>query len=139
MGGSLGCPHDVVGAAMRRAPRACQTPECPGLSYTIAPRCERCEAEHEAKNGTTARLRKIPNSGARGYGHAWRKIRAEHLRKFPECVYCGEPADRVDHIDNDQTNNDESNLASCCVGCHGRKSVAVDGVFRSRRWKRGNA
>lgn len=121
----------------RRSPRACQSPECGGLSFDKSPRCAPCTREHERheRKALTERLRKLPNSAARGYGHAWRKLRAAHLRAFPACVHCGGVADRVDHVDNDQTNNDEANLASCCAQCHGRKSVNVDKVFRSRRWK----
>lgn len=56
---------------------------------------------------------------------AWRRLRASVLREVPICEYCERAeATEVDHIDNDPSNNDRSNLASACKPCHSRKTQA---------------
>lgn len=66
-------------------------------------------------------------------GKAWRTLRAAVLREQPLCEHCMDNDDRpimatdVDHIDNDPTNNDRSNLASLCHACHSRKTNAEMG------------
>ena len=66
-------------------------------------------------------------------GAAWRTLRAAVLREQPLCEHCMDNDDRpimatdVDHIDNDPTNNDRSNLASLCHACHSRKTNAEMG------------
>ena len=57
-------------------------------------------------------------------GAAWRKLRAYVLRYQPICEQCGKLATDVDHIDNDPTNNDTTNLQSLCHACHSRKTQA---------------
>jgi len=39
-----------------------------------------------------------PSSAARGYDRTWRQIRAAFLKKHPDCLVCGQPAEEVDHI-----------------------------------------
>ena len=66
-------------------------------------------------------------------GKAWRTLRAAVLREQPLCEHCMRGDDRpimatdVDHIDNDPTNNERSNLASLCHACHSRKTNADRG------------
>ena len=58
-------------------------------------------------------------------GAAWRTLRAAVLREQPLCEYCqAAEATEVDHMDNDPTNNDRSNLVSACKPCHSRKTQA---------------
>ena len=73
-----------------------------------------------------------------GYTQAWtelsRRIRAER----PECevTWCRRPSAHVDHIDGDNTNNEEWNLQALCVPCHSRKTVKHDGGFGNPRTPR---
>ena len=70
-----------------------------------------------------------PNSAARGYGSAWRKIHARVLEQHPVCVKCGEePSDTVDHIITKARSgtDDESNLQALCRECHSRKTAVAD-------------
>lgn len=61
-------------------------------------------------------------------GAAWRKLRASVLREVPLCEYCqAAPASEVDHLDNDPTNNERSNLVSACKPCHSRKTQEDQG------------
>lgn len=64
------------------------------------------------------------------YGRRWRSIRAQALSDAPICQYrvkCdGAPATEVDHIDNDQSNNEPGNLATACKRCHSWKTATHD-------------
>jgi 5-methylcytosine-specific restriction endonuclease McrA len=58
---------------------------------------------------------------ARGYGHAWRKVRAQILaRDRYRCAYCGGPAGSVDHVLSkvDGGSDDPSNLVASCKSCN---------------------
>jgi len=60
----------------------------------------------------------------------WRKIRQEHLKKYPFCAICGSKAREVDHIipvAQGGTDNDD-NLQSLCKSCHSKKTA------REGRW-----
>jgi 5-methylcytosine-specific restriction endonuclease McrA len=63
------------------------------------------------------------NTTARGYGHAWRKIRATILRPGTPCHYCGNPATSVDHIIPKALGgtDDRANLAPACARCNSSK------------------
>lgn len=56
----------------------------------------------------------------------WRTLRAEHLRRYPDCVRCGEPGTSVDHIvphrGDEALAYDASNLQTLCARCHAVKS-----------------
>jgi 5-methylcytosine-specific restriction protein A len=66
------------------------------------------------------------NTTARGYGHAWRKRRAQALRRdsalCQSCIKQGRyiPATEVDHIIEKAKGgtDDLSNLQSLCTPCH---------------------
>ena len=55
-------------------------------------------------------------SSERGYGEAWRRLRAEFLRKHSQCVVCGELATDVHHIlpRSKGGSDDWSNLEALC-------------------------
>ena len=53
----------------------------------------------------------------------WRKIRKAVLEREPLCRQCGAPANEVDHINGDTSNNLPSNLAPLCKPCHSAKSL----------------
>ena len=77
---------------------------------------------------------------ARGYGHAWRKIRASVLAGEPLCRECSRrglcvAAAHVDHVvalERGGT-NDRDNLMPLCHSCHSRKTVLSDGGFGNKR------
>ena len=106
---------------MPKALSPCAHPGCPSIAVAGG----RC-AEHQLAR--TPR----PSAAAQGYGHEWRKVRAEHLKHEPQCVVCGADAKIVDHIVPLKSGgtNDHANLRSMCRGCHGR---------RHRAWGRGGA
>lgn len=68
-----------------------------------------------------------PSAARRGYGRAWRAIRAAFLRDHPLCA-CGAPATEADHIVSLRRggSNSRANLQALCKPCHTRKTVAVD-------------
>lgn len=60
-------------------------------------------------------------------GKAWRKLRAWVLSRQPMCADCERRglitfATEVDHVDNDPSNNDPSNLVGLCKSCHSYKT-----------------
>src|SRR3990167_2268648 len=71
----------------------------------------------------------------RGYGAAWRVIRAEHLRMEPDCRVCGRPATDVDHVRSRANGGSDAhaNLRSMCHECHAAKTAREDGGFGNRR------
>lgn len=70
------------------------------------------------------------SAAKRGYGRAWRAIRAAFLRDHPHCQ-CGAPASEVDHIVSLRRggSNSRLNLQALCKPCHARKTVTVDGAL----------
>lgn len=100
-------------------------------------RCERhvylVRKEVDARRGS---------SSERGYGAAWAKSRAGHLRNNPLCVKCQHDgrltaASVVDHIvphrGDKQLFWDRSNWQSLCKPCHDAKTAREDGGFGNRR------
>lgn len=71
----------------------------------------------------------------RGYGRAWRKQRLNHLRSYPVCVGCGNPATEVDHIQAMSAGGSkyDTNLQSFCKSCHSKKTVQQDGGLGKQR------
>ena len=74
----------------------------------------------------------------RGYGHTWRKMRADQLRQHPLCVSCmtdGQivAATQVDHITPHRGDRslfrDPANMQSLCASCHSHKTATEDGGF----------
>jgi 5-methylcytosine-specific restriction protein A len=63
-----------------------------------------------------------PNAAARGYDHAWSKLRAQHLALHPLCIRCNAPAVVVDHVKTVRSHPhlrlDPSNLQSLCRSHH---------------------
>lgn len=72
----------------------------------------------------------------RGYGAAWRKLRARILKREPLCRHCAARgvttvATDVDHIipKSQGGTDDESNLQPLCHACHSAKTAREDGAF----------
>lgn len=78
-----------------------------------------CPCEKQRKAAADAAR---PSAAARGYDAAWRKLRAEHLKRQPNCVVCGKPGDTVDHIkrvrDFPELRLDPRNLQTMCAHHH---------------------
>jgi 5-methylcytosine-specific restriction protein A len=78
--------------------------------------------------------RRLPPN-LRGYGYAWRKLRARILERDPVCVICHAMAsDTVDHIVTKARGgtDDESNLRGLCRECHSRKTAKIDARWGKR-------
>ena len=75
------------------------------------------------------------SSTARGYGYAWQRARAEHLKAHPLCVMCEaegrvEPATVVDHIEPHRGDMaifwDRSRWQSLCATHHSRDKQRIE-------------
>lgn len=72
-------------------------------------------------------------------GTAWRKLRAQVLADQPLCDHCQRqgrltPALEVDHIDNNPSNNERSNLVGLCRPCHSTKTARYEHFKRTGQW-----
>jgi len=72
-------------------------------------------------------------------GKAWRNLRHLVLCEQPICPECERrgsytPASEVDHIDNDPSNNDRSNLVGLCKPHHSEKTARHEYFKRTGRW-----
>ena len=72
-----------------------------------------------------------PSSCRRGYGVAWREIRALQLARFPSCQRCGAPATEADHTPAYVPGTDHAayRLTSLCHRCHSKKTGRELGAF----------
>lgn len=97
-----------------------------------------------------------PLASSNGYVYEHRKIVFNKYRyDLPDCENCGKESSwegwvtHIDHIDNDVTNNNESNLRVLCNGCNvkrsdkpkhdhaGRHSITFDGETKTpAEWAR---
>lgn len=100
--------------------RVCSVPGCPSVAVSGG----RC-AEHQL---VKRRHDDRPSSRERGYTREWELIRAEFLRMFPVCEWCGNDAQMVDHITplSQGGTHDRDNLRSLCFRCHNRRHKARD-------------
>jgi hypothetical protein len=72
-------------------------------------------------------------------GKAWRELRALVLSEQPICQQCERmgqytAATEVDHIDNDASNNERSNLVGLCKHHHSAKTARYEHYKRTGRW-----
>ena len=96
-----------------------------------------CPCERRAAAERKARFDKTrPSASARGYDAEWRKLRAAHLAKHPDCRRCGDPARDVDHVVPVRVaparRLDPTNLQSLCTRCHSRAKQSEDRRAHSR-------
>ena len=70
-----------------------------------------------------------PSSTKRGYDRAWQKLRLQHLRQNPLCVFCLKQGKTVaatvaDHVKPiavaPHLRLDPANIRSCCTDCHAK-------------------
>ena len=77
-----------------------------------------------------------PSSTDRGYDAVWQKVRAHHLRRFPDCEVCGCPGNEVDHIQSVRERPDlrleKSNLRTLCKRHHSRRTVMDQGFHKGK-------
>ena len=104
--------------------RQCTKPGCPNL--VPKGRCPAHRLEVDQARGTPS---------ARGYDHAWTKLRAQVLRDEPDCQACGaegQPSDHVDHIRplSAGGTNERENLQRLCHRCHSVKTATEGGFGR---------
>ena len=90
----------------------------PGPLKQHSPRrpLSRSEVNEQAKRRQSRRF--LPTNSAQ-----WRKIRKAVLEREPLCRCCGAPANEVDHINGDTSNNLPDNLAAMCKPCHSAKTI----------------
>lgn len=118
-----------------RLPHGCATPGCPELVRGAA----RCPEHTRALRAEADSVR--PSAARRGYGPAWRRLRAWYLPRHPVCVECERlglapdprTALEVDHIDGDVTNCALSNLRTLCKRHHSARTARDQAFVRSRR------
>lgn len=107
-----------------RAPRLCRCGH--RVAHGVACPCERTAAAARKARFDKGR----PSAAARGYDGDWRKLRAEHLLKHPNCARCGEKAVEVDHHVPIRIaparRLDPSNLKSLCQHCHRALKQSAD-------------
>ena len=104
-----------------RPPKSCNQPGCPEPTYDTY-----CPAHKKEKTKQYDKER--GSASKRGYNSQWRKIRLRILRDEPLCRFHKErgevvPAEVVDHIDGNSTNNERSNLRSLCKRCHDQRTA----------------
>lgn len=108
-----------------RPARPCRYPGCGRLSPNGI--CPAHVAAEKAQRAAYDRARGTPS--ARGYDHAWRKLRARILARDPVCTICGDaPSTNVDHrVAKAQGGTDaDENLRGACHRCHSRKTARED-------------
>nr|WP_314623626.1 HNH endonuclease signature motif containing protein [uncultured Noviherbaspirillum sp.] len=72
-------------------------------------------------------------------GAAWARLRSLVLSEQPLCPECERmgrimPARDVDHVDNDASNNERSNLVGLCTPCHSVKTQRHEHFLRTGTW-----
>ena len=111
--------------------RPCRHYGCPNL---VKSRSQQgyCDAHASERTGWSKRQQVKGNTTERGYGHAWRKLRAQVLERdgylCQACKAKGRitPATDVDHIVNKASGgtDDIGNLQALCKPCHKAKTQA---------------
>lgn len=99
----------------------CAVPGCPGLAPVGTSYCDIHRQEREAGKRRAYDARRA-SSARRGYGQAWRAIRAGFLQEHPKCERCGDRAAHVHHrlpLKSGGTNAWE-NLQALCAACHNK-------------------
>lgn len=107
---------------MARKPlQPCKTAGCNGLTREAY--CTACSKRQGRTDG------KRPSAAGRGYGAAWKRLRALKLRETPLCEQCAEmgrdePATVVHHLDPISSGGKVlcpiERLQSVCLPCHSK-------------------
>ena len=107
----------------------CRQYRCPNL--TTRKDKGYCDDHADQRSNWTKRPDRTGSTTKRGYGHAWRKLRAQVLdRDGHLCMACKRsgryvPATDVDHIINKANGGTDEleNLQSLCKKCHRTKTA----------------
>lgn len=113
--------------------RPCREFGCPN---TVKSRSQKgyCDDHASKRSNWTKRPDRTGSTTERGYGHAWRKLRARILKRDDYlCVSCRTVGKLVEATDVDHIiakahggTDDDSNLQSLCAPCH-REKTAMEG------------
>lgn len=103
---------------------------------TLAPRIQAAPAARQLRTTEPGAWRQPDSSSAaRGYGYAWQRARAQHLRAFPLCAMCAalgvvEVATVVDHVQAHRGDMalfwDRANWQSLCTNCHSSRKQSQE-------------
>ncbi|MEG6507059.1 HNH endonuclease [Nitratidesulfovibrio sp. 1201_IL3209] len=120
--------------------RPCRWTGCPATTRDPSGYCDAHRPQAEQRRADAAKARAAAHdarrgsSHSRGYGAAWRRLRADVLRDEPLCRECARqgrvtPATDVDHIvaRSRGGTDDRANLQPLCHRCHSRKTAREDG------------
>lgn len=83
---------------------------------------------HKAKSQFKPAMKKLtPNRTLALNSAAWLRLRKLVITEQPLCAHCQRsgrirPGNEVDHIDDDASNNERSNLVNLCRPCHSVKT-----------------
>jgi len=107
---------------MPRLATPCGISGCPRLSVMDG----RCEGHKRAPWQRT---------GAYPKGWAWERTRQRIIKRDGCCVYCGGPAEVVDHVIPRARggSDDDANLRACCTRCNQRKAHEESRAGRESR------
>lgn len=115
--------------------RVCAQPSCPELLDTG----RWCPA-HQPRRGKEYRSPQSTERQKHYKTARWRNFSKAYRQAHPDCVWCGAPAEHVDHLDGQgpagPRGYDDNNLASVCQSCHSRKTAHADGSFGRPRLPR---
>ena len=120
--------------------RPCCSPGCPALVTSRAQKGY-CETHADKRSHWAKHQAKKGNTTERGYGHAWRIVRARILRRdkglCQACLARGRIAEarEVDHVVSRANGGSEqdSNLQAICADCHKAKTANE----RNGKWEGG--
>ena len=125
---------------MRRPPRPCKKPACPGVTQDPSGYCEKHQpygAELKRQRVTRYEAHR-PNRIKRGHDAHWYKFRKVYLHRNPLCAMCAKDswtreAVHIHHIKalaDGGEKYDEANLMPVCHSCHSKITLAENNKKR---------
>ncbi|AXY60015.1 HNH endonuclease [Acinetobacter sp. WCHAc010052] len=119
--------------------RPCREYNCSGVVNSQAQNGY-CDKHASKRSNWNRRQDRSGSTTQRGYGHAWRKLREQILKRDEYlCVICRADgrtteATDVDHIVSKAHGgtDDQSNLQALCSPCHKSKTASEKGRGRSK-------
>ena len=107
---------------------------------TLKPRLQELPSRIKTLSSKTLKQKQQANGRTLALnGATWAKLRRLVLSEQPLCADCERrgrivPAREVDHVDNDASNNDRSNLVGLCSPCHSAKTQRHEHYKRTGVW-----